>query len=96
MSEELDEIEDEASHVDFGSFVLSLATNALLNLSDDPVDDRVAGAKINLRVASQHIDILAMLQQKTKGNLTADEQALLESVLYDLRMQFIQAAERKR
>ncbi|MBI2377053.1 MAG: DUF1844 domain-containing protein [Deltaproteobacteria bacterium] len=97
MTEELDEIPDEedSGHVDFGSFVLSLATNALMNLTTDPIDDRIAGAKLNLKVASQHIDILAMLHEKTRGNLSTEEQELLESVLYDLRMHFVQAAERK-
>ena len=47
----------------------------------------------NLEAASQMIDILAMLEAKTRGNLTAQERSLLEQVLYDLRMRFVAAQQ---
>ena len=47
----------------------------------------------NLEGASQMIDILAMLEEKTRGNLTAQERSLLEQVLYDLRMRFVAAQQ---
>lgn len=85
---------DEERSVDFTSFVLSLATNAIMSLEGDAQDGRVPGAKINLSVAAQHIDILAMLEIKTRGNLTDEEKAMLQSVLYDLRMHYLEAAQR--
>jgi hypothetical protein len=50
----------------------------------------------NLPVAKQMIDMLGMLKDKTKGNLTEDEQGLLDSVLFNLRMQYVRAAEGKK
>ena len=47
----------------------------------------------NLEAASQMIDILAMLEVKTRGNLTAQERSLLEQVLYDLRMRYVAAQQ---
>ena len=81
--------------VDFPTFVLSLAATAVLNLRGDGEDDRVAGAKVNLEVAAQHIDIITMLEDKTRGNLSKAEQDLVQAVLYDLRMQYLDAAQRK-
>jgi len=80
---------------DFSSFALSLAANAMMNLSGDSLDGRVASpASINLKAAAEYIDILVMLQQKTEGNLSDDETKLLESLLYDLRMQYVEVAGR--
>jgi hypothetical protein len=81
----------------FSAFVLSLASTAAIHFGDLP--DPVTGqrAEPNLDGASQMIEILALLDQKTRGNLTAEERQLLEQVLYELRMRFVQATgERKR
>lgn len=82
--------------VDFSTFVLSLATNAVINLTDESHDGRIAGSKINLGAAAQHIDLLSMLEEKTRGNLSDDERQLLQTLLYDLRMQYLEAASRRR
>ncbi len=80
---------------DFSSFALSLAANAMMNLSGDALDGRVASpASINIKAAAEYIDILVMLQQKTQGNLGDDEVKLLDSLLYDLRMQYVEVAGR--
>ena len=87
--------EDETPpQLDFATFVLSVATNALMSLSGESDDDRIPGARVDLKQASQHIDVLAMLETKTSGNLTPQEQDLLQRVLYDLRLRYVEAAKR--
>ena len=78
----------------FTAFVLSLASTAAIHLGDLP--DSASGQKLepNLEGASQMIDILTLLEQKTRGNLTAEERQLLEQVLYELRMRFLDAGTR--
>jgi len=80
--------------VSFSGFVISLMTTAAVHFGDYP--DPVTGEKkpINIEGASQMIELLAMLEQKTRGNLTAQERSLLEQVLYDLRMRYV-AAQRE-
>lgn len=75
----------------FTAFVLSLASSAAIHFGDLP--DPISGdnAEPNLDGASQMIEILSLLEQKTRGNLTADERQLLEQVLYELRMRFVEA-----
>lgn len=78
-------------------FVLSLASSAALHFGD--LRDPTAGeaAEPNLEGAAQMIEILALLEEKTKGNLNPEEQRLLEQVLYELRMRFVEATgDRKR
>ena len=77
--------------VDFTAFVLSLSTAALQHLGKGAGEGDQPPA-VNLPLAQQTIDILAMLQNKTQGNLTAEEDKLLGIVLHDLRMQFVEAA----
>jgi hypothetical protein len=81
-----------AGDISFIGFVISLASTAAVHFGD--VENPVSGAKDqpNLPAAKQMIDILTLLEQKTKGNLTAEERTLLEQVLYELRMRFVQAA----
>ena len=79
--------------VSFSGFVISLTTTAAVHFGDYP--DPVSGETkaLNLAAASQMIDILAMLDVKTRGNLTAQERSLLEQVLYDLRMRYVAAQQ---
>jgi hypothetical protein len=88
--EEAEAFKKEASQpgVDFYSFVLSLSTSALIQLGkiSDPVTNKTTQ---NIPAAKQTIDILAIIQEKTKGNLTDQEQAVLNNSLYDLRMMYI-------
>ncbi len=83
--------EEEQETVDFASFVLSLATSAMAYLGEVP--DPASGNKVeNLEGAKQMIDILSMLQEKTKGNLDKDEDRLISSLLYELRMKYLSKA----
>ena len=74
--------------INFPTFVASLNASALVHLGviEDPVSGKV---EKNLPMAKQTIDILSMLQQKTAGNLAADEDGMLKSILYDLRILFV-------
>ena len=76
----------------FTAFVLSLASTAAIHFGDLP--DPVSGqaAEPNLAGAAQMIEILSLLDQKTRGNLTAEERQVLEQVLYELRMRFVEAS----
>lgn len=82
--------EHEASAINFVAFVLSLAHTTAVHFGDVP--DPVTGAKIeaNLPAAQQMIDILALMEEKTRGNLTAEERQLLEQVLFELRLRFVE------
>jgi len=74
--------------INFATFVVSLNSSALmaLGLVEDPISKQKTK---NLELAKQTIDILGMLKEKTKGNLTSDEENMLRSVLYDLRMLYV-------
>jgi hypothetical protein len=78
----------------FTSFVLSLASTAAIHFGDLP--DPVSGqpGEPNLAGAVQMIEILALLEQKTKGNLTAEERQILEQVLYELRLRFVEVRDK--
>jgi hypothetical protein len=80
------------SDLSFTAFVLSLASTAAIHFGDLP--DPISGqpAALNLDGAAQMIEILALLEQKTRGNLTAEERQMLEQVLYELRLRFVQAS----
>ena len=74
--------------INFATFVASLNASALVNLG--VIADPATGAKEkNLPIAKQTIDIMSMLQEKTKGNLTVDEESILKSILYDLKMMYV-------
>jgi hypothetical protein len=74
--------------IDFATFVLSINSSALLQLGI--IEDPASGQKTkNLSMAKQTIDLLAMLEEKTRGNLNADEENILKSVLYELRMRYV-------
>ena len=75
--------------INFSTFVFSLNQSALMNLG--VIADPATGERVkNIPLAKQTIDILGMLEEKTKGNLTPDEANMLKSILYDLRMIFVQ------
>lgn len=80
--------------VDFLNLVVSMSHSALLHLGDAP--DPVSGAREkNLPLARQTIDLLAMLQDKTRGNLSGEEERVLSQAIYDLRMRFVEVARGK-
>lgn len=72
--------------IDFHTFVLSLGTSALMQLGEGPPE---APKSINLPLARQTIDLLALLEEKTRGNLTGEEERLLTHVLFDLRSRYV-------
>lgn len=74
--------------VTFSTFVFSLSSSALVHLGEVP-DPSTQKVEKDLPLAKQIIDTLAMLQEKTKGNLDKDEEQLLQTVLYDLRLRFV-------
>lgn len=80
----------EETGLSFTAFVLSLASTAAIHFGDIP-DPQGQPAEPNLEGAAQMIEILALLEQKTRGNLTIDERQVLEAVLYELRMRFVEA-----
>lgn len=79
--------------IGFSGFVISLTTTAAVHFGDYPDPETGETKPLNLEAASQMIDILAMLEVKTRGNLTAQERSLLEQVLYDLRMRYVAAQQ---
>ena len=83
----------EASTINFVAFVLSLAHTAAVHFGDvpDPVSGQSSPA--NLPSAQQMIDILALLEEKTRGNLTAEERNLLDQILYELRLRYVEASK---
>jgi hypothetical protein len=83
----------EAPPITFSTFVFSLSSSALIQLGEIP-DPFTKKVEKNLTVAQQTIDLLGLLEQKTKGNLTEDEAEMLEAVLYDLRMRYLKASGR--
>ena len=74
--------------LNFSTFVFSLGTSAMYHFGDFP-DPVTKKAERNLEAAKQTVDILAILKDKTKGNLSEDEERLLESLLYELRMRYV-------
>jgi Domain of unknown function (DUF1844) len=79
--------------VDFHTFVLSLGSSALLHLGEiENPNDGVS--QKDLPLAKHTIDILAMLEEKTKGNLSTAEEKLMESLLYDLRLRYVEATKK--
>ncbi len=81
--------------INFSTFVISLSTQALMHLGEIP-DPMTGKAETDIPVAKQMIDILALLQEKTKGNLDAGEQQLIDDILYDLRMRYVEAVKKKK
>jgi hypothetical protein len=78
--------------LDFSTFIISLTTSMLVNLGELP--DPVTNQKcVNFGLARQTVRIIEILKEKTRGNLTEEEERLIESVLYDLRMKYVDCAK---
>ena len=80
--------------VTFSSFVISLGSSSLM-LMGEQLDPHQATIPVNLPQAKEIIDLLSVLEAKTKGNLTPDEQAVLRDMLYALRMKYVTLAPPK-
>jgi len=80
-----------APRVDFSMLILSVSHSAFyhLGLVEDPATQQTA--PVDKALARSDIDMLEILQEKTQGNLTPEEEKLLQSLLYDLRMRFVEA-----
>jgi uncharacterized protein DUF1844 len=80
-----------ALELNFSTFLISLSTQALAQLGEipNPIDNQTT---VDLGAAKQLIDILAILREKTKGNLDKSESDLLDSALYDLRLRYVERA----
>ncbi len=79
--------------VTFEAFIMSLNTSVLFHLGELP--DPVSGEKtVDLDLARHGIDSLALLQEKTKGNLTSDEEMMLDNILYDVKMRFVKGVKK--
>jgi hypothetical protein len=95
-AEAADSVPDEGYDcpIDFNTFVLSLSASAAMHLGLAP-NPMTGQAEVSLPLARQTIDLLTLLESKTEGNLTGEEERLLAQVLYDLRMQYVARSETK-
>ena len=78
--------------INFSTFIFSLNTSALLHLGEIP-DPATGKQQEDLAMAKQTIDLIGMLQEKTRGNLAPDEENLIKHILYDLRLRYVQKAK---
>ena len=78
----------------FSTFVLSLSTSVLVSLGELP-DPLKNEESLNLPLAKQTISLVEMLMDKTKGNLTEEEDKLIGNILYDLRMKYVEKSKKQ-
>jgi hypothetical protein len=81
--------------LDFTTFILSLSHSALLHLGETPHPETNTVER-TLPLARQTIDLLGLLEEKTKGNLTGDEERLLTQILFDLRMRYLELSKKEK
>jgi hypothetical protein len=84
------------SAITFSGFILTLATNAAVAFGDIADPNTGERAEPNLVAAAQMIELIAMLQERTKGNLIEPEERLVDDLLYELRLRYVQAQGGKR
>jgi hypothetical protein len=84
--------DDSLPTLDFATFILSLSHSALMHLGEAP-NPETNQVESNLSLAKQDIDLLGLLEEKTKGNLSGDEERLLAQVLFDLRMRYVERSK---
>lgn len=87
---------DVLPEITLATFIMSLSTQALLHMGEIPGPAGPGGEKTerDMTAAKQVIDILGLLREKTSGNLDANEEALFDNVLYDLRMRYVELSRR--
>jgi hypothetical protein len=78
--------------ITFSLFVLSLSASAEIHLGQLPLPGSDTPAPPNIREAAHLIEVIAMLREKTAGNLEESEERLIDAVLYDLRLRYVEAA----
>ena len=87
---EVKENHEELPSINFSTFIMSFSTQALMHLGE--INNPVTGkAEKDVAVAKQTIDIIAMLSEKSAGNLDETEEQLVREVLYNLRMSYVEA-----
>jgi len=84
----------EQEQLEFSTYLMSLATSALVQLGEAPDPETGEAHPTDLAAARQTIDILGLLQGKTDGNLTEAEERLLRNLVRDLRVRFVNANKR--
>lgn len=84
-----------ALSIDFTTLIMSFASAAMISMGRVP-DPATGAVQRNLTVAQQNIDIITLLHEKTRGNLTAEEERLMDQLLYELRMVFVEAMKEER
>jgi hypothetical protein len=81
-------------NIDFPTFIMSIASAAMMGLGLAPRPDS-GKTEIDLDMARQNISLLELMQQKTKNNLTTDEEKLLERVLFEIRTKYVEVSKKK-
>jgi hypothetical protein len=89
-------VETPESSISFAQFILSLGTTAAVHFGDLPDPMTGERGETDLAAAAQMIELIGMLQEKTRGNLEPAEAKLVEDLLYDLRMRFVQGQQQPR
>lgn len=87
---------DRLPELDFATFVMSIIGSAFVHLGDAPDPDggmQKGVGRANLLLAQQDIELLALLQDKTQGNLTGEEERVLGQGLYDLRLRYVEVSK---
>jgi hypothetical protein len=88
------DVKPAATPVSFSDLAMSIAANAVAHLGGEDEGADIVPSRADLQLAAHHIDMLAMLQEKTRGNLEPEEQNLLGTLLYELRMKYLEAAQK--
>jgi hypothetical protein len=86
-------MKDPGQPIDFSTFLVGLASSALIHLGQTPHPETGAQSA-DLVLAKQTLDLLAMLREKTRGNLSSDEEHLFDGLLADLRIRYVDAQKR--
>jgi Domain of unknown function (DUF1844) len=86
-------VETPETGITFSGFILSLATTAAVHFGDIADPNTGEPAEPNLVAAAQMIELITMLQERTKGNLLEPEERLVDDLLYELRLRFVQAQQ---
>ncbi len=93
VAEQEEGLQARLPHIDFSSFIFSLAHSALIQLGEE-ADPFTGASGIDLPQAQETIDLLSVLEEKTRGNLTKDEETLMKNLLYTLRMKYMEKTKK--
>jgi len=93
--EERPDLSADSLPVNFSSFILSLATSALIHLGQE-ANPATGERSVELPAARQVIDLITLLEEKTRGNLTPEEENLLQQILFTLRLKFVEVEKKRR